>query len=83
MLPSILATIAAAVGAALLIAFGRGVVELSRSVRDSAQAVASLVADVDDLQRGRAEDRERLAVLWAERWPHDNLYPPQPRRERT
>jgi hypothetical protein len=79
-LPSILATIAAAVGAALLVAIGRTAVVLANSVRDSSKAVASLVADVGEIQRGRAEDRERLAVLWAERWPHDNLYP-SPRRE--
>jgi uncharacterized ion transporter superfamily protein YfcC len=73
-LTSIAVSAAAMVTATLIIALARGVVTIARTVQMSTAAVTSLVGSVAELQRDNAENRERIAVLMADRWPRDS-YP--------
>jgi hypothetical protein len=60
------------VGAALLIKLGRIVAELAGNVRESSTAARELVADVAQIKRDAALDRERLAAVEAAVWwPHE------------
>jgi len=80
LLADTIATAAAGVLGALLLALGNGVLRLARSVRESASATGDLVGQVAKLQEDYQGTREQVAVLWdREHWPiPSGQYPPQP-----
>jgi len=74
---SFLLSIASGLAIAVLLAAGRQLSRVSRSITQSAAAVTNLTALVQSLVQSDAANRERINALWERVYPRD-YPPPQP-----